>query len=69
MFPSSCAGQSMVTTLHDFDRVLVNKLSYKLHDPNRGDMVVLEGVRADHRDLIKRVIGLPGTRSRSKSAS
>ncbi len=54
-------GHSMDTTLHDGDRVLVNKLSYRLHDPNRGDVVVLktiEGVR--ERDLIKRVVGLPG---------
>jgi signal peptidase I len=55
------SGHSMDYTLHDLDRVLVNKLSYDLHDPNRGDIVVLEesqGLTA--RDLIKRVIGLPG---------
>ena len=34
-------GTSMITTLHDGDRVFVNKLSYRLHDPNRGDVVVL----------------------------
>ncbi len=54
-------GHSMDTTLHNGDRVLVNKLSYRLHDPNRGDVVVLktlEGV--GERDLIKRVVGLPG---------
>jgi signal peptidase I len=33
---------SMVPTLHIDDRVLVNKLSYKLHDVNRGDIVVFE---------------------------
>ena len=35
-------GQSMEHTLSEQDRVLVNKLSYRLHDPNRGDVVVLE---------------------------
>jgi len=55
------SGHSMDTTLHDLDRVLVNKLSYDLHDPNRGDIVVLEeGIGATERDLIKRVIALPG---------
>jgi signal peptidase I len=55
------SGHSMDTTLHDLDRVLVNKLSYDLHDPNRGDVVVLEeGIGAAERDLIKRVIALPG---------
>jgi signal peptidase I len=48
--------------LHTGDRVFVNKLSYRLHDPNRGDVVVLHEFEgsAGERDLIKRVIGLPG---------
>ncbi|MCU1400769.1 MAG: signal peptidase [Acidimicrobiales bacterium] len=55
------SGESMDYTLHNFDRVLVNKLSYDLHDPNRGDVVVLEEAQGlAPRDLIKRVIGLPG---------
>ena len=55
-------GQSMDHTLAEQDRVLVNKLSYRLHDPNRGDVVVLErpGSGTTHDDLIKRVIALPG---------
>jgi len=54
-------GTSMVTTLEDGDRVFVNKLSYRLHDPRRGDVVVLHEIDATaQRDLIKRVIGLPG---------
>ena len=42
-------GQSMDTTLHDGDRVFVNKLSYRLHDPNRGDVVVLHQIQDDAR--------------------
>ena len=54
-------GTSMATTLADDDRVFVNKLSYRLHDPNRGDVVVLHQLNgASERDLIKRVIALPG---------
>lgn len=54
-------GHSMDYTLHDGDRVFVNKLSYRLHDPNRGDVVVLHQVTgASERDLIKRVVGLEG---------
>ncbi len=58
---------SMESTLEIKDRVLVNKLSYRLHDINRGDVVVFR--RTDQeigsspdlpRDVIKRVIGLPG---------
>ena len=54
-------GESMRSTLESGDRVFVNKLSYRLHDPNRGDVVVLHQITgASERDLIKRVIGLPG---------
>lgn len=54
-------GESMFSTLDTNDRVFVNKLSYRLHDPNRGDVVVLHQITgASERDLIKRVIGLPG---------
>lgn len=54
-------GESMYSTLDTGDRVFVNKLSYRLHDPNRGDVVVLHQITgASERDLIKRVIALPG---------
>lgn len=55
-------GPSMETTLRPQDRVLVNKLSYRLHDVNRGDVVVFDRVTSPdrHDDLIKRVIALPG---------
>lgn len=59
-------SESMDPTLIKGDRVLVNKLSYRLHDVNRGDVVVfdrpenLPGGPDDPQDLIKRVIGLPG---------
>ena len=55
------SGSSMYSTLHDGDRVLVNKLSYRLHDPRRGDVVVLKTMESvGERDLIKRVVALPG---------
>jgi len=59
-------GPSMEHTLEPHDRVLVNKLSYRLHDVNRGDVVVFDratqsdGQTIEHDDLIKRVIALEG---------
>ena len=55
-------GPSMQTTLMPQDRVLVNKMSYKLHDIHRGDVIVFDRVtnEVQHDDLIKRVLGLPG---------
>jgi signal peptidase I len=38
------SGPSMQTTLYDNNRVLVNKLSYKLHGIGRGDVVVFDRV-------------------------
>ena len=59
------SGPSMETTLFGNNRVLVNKLSYRLHDIRRGDVVVFDRVTTSdgsvsHDDLIKRVIALPG---------
>ncbi len=54
---------SMAPTLKVNDRVLVNKLSYDLHDVHRGDLVVFENPGDEGtttKDLIKRVVGLPG---------
>ena len=54
-------GSSMDSTLETGDRAFVNKLSYRIHDPNRGDVVVLHQISgASERDLIKRVVALPG---------
>ena len=59
------SGPSMETTLFGNNRVLVNKLSYRVHDIHRGDVVVFDRVTTSdgtvsHDDLIKRVIALPG---------
>jgi signal peptidase I len=58
-------SESMVPTLQVRDRVLVNRLAYKVHPIHRGDVVVFArppGISTDQnvKDLIKRVIGLPG---------
>jgi signal peptidase I len=59
------SGPSMESTMFQNNRVLVNKLSYRLHDIHRGDVVVFDrvttdGVEVQHDDLIKRVIGVAG---------
>jgi signal peptidase I len=54
---------SMLPTLQVGDRIVVDKLSYHLHDVHRGDIVVFRRPPledADYTDLVKRVIGLPG---------
>jgi len=57
-------SDSMVPTLVVGDRVLVNKLSYRAHEPNRFDIVVFLAPKGTEtaliKDLVKRVVGLPG---------
>ncbi len=68
-------SESMVPTLEIGDRVLVNKLSYRAHDINRGDVVVftrppgLPAGPGEPEDLIKRVIGVPGDTVQAKDGS
>jgi signal peptidase I len=59
----SIPSLSMSPTLQIGDRIIVDKLSYRLHGVHRGDIVVfgrppLED--QEYADLVKRVIGLPG---------
>jgi signal peptidase I len=55
-------GSSMYATLHDNDLLVASKISYKLHQPQRGDIIVFKPPDEASRDFIKRIIGLPGER-------
>ena len=57
-------GSSMSLTLHDNDLLIASKISYKIHDPQRGDIIVFKPPNEDSRDFIKRVIALPGDKIR-----
>ena len=53
-------GTSMQPGLNNNQYVLVNKLSYLFHAPERGDVIVFHWPVDTNKDLIKRVIGVPG---------
>ncbi len=56
-------SESMEATLQVQDRVMVNRVSYHLHEVERGDVIVFTtppGIPAGEAHLIKRVIGLAG---------
>jgi signal peptidase I len=56
-------GQSMEPNLHTDERLVVEKISYRLHGPRRGHVVVLQDPSGVSPDLlIKRVVALPGER-------
>ena len=54
--PITVVGNSMVPTLHNKELLLLSKISYKIHDIDRWDIVVIK----ENDWIIKRVIGLPG---------
>jgi signal peptidase I len=53
-------GTSMQPGLNNNQYVLVNKLAYLFHAPERGDVIVFHWPVDTNKDLIKRVIGEPG---------
>jgi signal peptidase I len=53
-------GTSMLPGLKNNQYVLVNKLAYLFHVPERGDVIVFHWPVDTNKDLIKRVIGVPG---------
>jgi signal peptidase I len=53
-------GQSMEPSLHTDQRLVVEKVSYRFHGPQRFDVVVLRVPGQGDELLIKRVVGLPG---------
>lgn len=53
-------GSSMESSLHNNEYVLVNKQAYLFQPPARGDVIVFYWPVDTTKDLIKRVIGLPG---------
>ncbi len=66
MQPHQVSGQSMYPNFHDKEYILTDKISYRLHPPKRGDVVVFHAPRSAQCpegtgcDFIKRLIGLPG---------
>ena len=66
MQPHQVSGQSMVPNFKDGDYVLTDKVSYRMGEPQRGEVIVLHAPEAAKCpentgcDFIKRVIALPG---------
>jgi signal peptidase I len=57
-------GQSMAPTLEDQDRLIVNKLAYRMGEPRRGDIVMLYYPIDPDKSFVKRVIGEEGDQVR-----
>lgn len=55
--PYTVHGESMSPSLKGEERIIVNKLKYRIDPPDYGEIVVFQ---SEGKNLIKRVIGLPG---------
>lgn len=58
--PFIVKGDSMVPNFHSGDYLIVDEISYRLHAPSRGDVVVLKYPLDTTQRFIKRIVGLPG---------
>lgn len=62
------SGSSMENTLSDGDNLIVDKISYRFHEPERYDIIIFPYQYEEDTFYIKRIIGLPGERVRIDDA-
>ena len=60
-------GFSMCPTLENGDKLIVNKIAYKIKDPERGEIIIFQLPEDNEAFYIKRVIGLPGDKIEIKN--
>jgi signal peptidase I len=62
-------GQSMEPNFHSSDYLIVDELSYRFNQPQRGDVIVFKYPKNPTYKYIKRIIGLPGETVEIRDAS
>lgn len=60
--PHKVSGSSMFPNFKNGDYIITDKLTYRVSDPKRGDIVVFKNPKDETQDFIKRIIGVPGDR-------
>lgn len=58
--PHQVDGKSMEPNFHNGEYILTDKISYRIHPPKRGDVVVFHSPQDERVDFIKRILGVPG---------
>lgn len=58
--PFFVRGASMEPNFHNLDYLIVDEISYRLGEPQRGDVIVFYNPSDQSQRFIKRIIGLPG---------
>lgn len=63
ILPFQINGQSMYDSYYDKEFIIVDRFSYIIGEPKRGDVIVFKPHVSEEREyFIKRIIGLPGER-------
>lgn len=60
--PHKVSGSSMFPNFKNGDYIITDKISYRLSEPQRGDIVVFKNPKDETQDFIKRILGKPGDR-------
>ncbi|HOZ53686.1 MAG TPA: signal peptidase I, partial [bacterium] len=58
--PFYVKGASMEPTFHDHEYLIIDEISYRFNDPQRGEVIVFRYPDNPQEYFIKRVVGLPG---------
>lgn len=58
--PHKVSGSSMFPNFKNGDYIITDKITYRVSDPRRGDIVVFKNPKDETQDFIKRILGLPG---------
>lgn len=58
--PHKIKGASMEPNYPNGQYLLTDKVTYRLREPERGDVIVFEAPASDDEEFIKRIIGIPG---------
>ena len=58
--PFYVKGASMEPNFYDHEYLIIDEISYRFHNPARGDIIVFRYPKDPQEFFIKRVIGLPG---------
>lgn len=64
--PFYVKGASMEPNFYDKEYLIIDEISYRFHEPARGDIIVFKYPRNPEEYFIKRIIGLPGERVQIK---
>ena len=67
--PFYVKGASMEPNFYDKEYLIIDEISYRFHEPVRGDIIVFRYPRNPEEYFIKRVIALPGEKAQIKDGS